>query len=116
MAEPSSVTFRRRGTTHVQVITDAPVPRSAELARRQRNYLISMSIRVACFIAMAFVHGWLRWACLAGAAIIPWFAVIFANVSSKGPAVQSTPADEAPEQGRPMLTNHEVIPGEWHQG
>lgn len=114
MSEPSSTTFRRRGTTQVTVITDAAPPRSAELARRQRNYLISMSIRVACFITMAFVHGWLRWACLAGAAIIPWFAVILANVSTKGPAAASTPVAHEPET-RPMLTSHTVIKGELHE-
>ncbi len=38
-----------------------------------------MSLRVICFVAAVFVHGWLRWACIIAAAVLPAIAVLIAN-------------------------------------
>jgi hypothetical protein len=46
---------------------------------RQRTYLLSMSIRTACFVLAIFTHGALRWTLLAGALLLPYFSVIVAN-------------------------------------
>ncbi len=48
-------------------------------AERTRRYLISMTIRTACFIGAVIAQGWLRWVLLAGALILPYLAVVFAN-------------------------------------
>jgi len=40
---------------------------------------MSMSIRTVCFIAIIFVDGWLQWAFVAGAVVLPYLAVIAAN-------------------------------------
>ena len=46
---------------------------------RQRKYLISMSIRTACFILAILTTGWLRWVFFTGALLLPYFSVIVAN-------------------------------------
>lgn len=48
-------------------------------AYRVRGYVISMSIRIACFLLAVVTTGVLRWTFVAGALIIPYLAVVFAN-------------------------------------
>ncbi len=63
----------------VHRVTSAQESLSQEQSRRTRRYLISMSIRTACFIAVIFTRGWLQWAFVAGAVVLPYLAVIAAN-------------------------------------
>lgn len=72
---------RHRGThgQPVHSITDADEARSAEQHSRIVKYTVSMSVRLACFIGAFFTHGPLQWALLAGAVVLPYFAVIIAN-------------------------------------
>lgn len=53
------------------------------------KYSIAMSIRVVCLVLMLFVHGWWLALCVAGAIILPYIAVVLANVgtTAKGPEV-----------------------------
>ncbi len=72
---------RRREQAHL--VTEAQPPLSADIAARQRRYLIMMGIRVACFAItiVMFVAG-AGWLCAfpaAGAIAIPYFAVVLAN-------------------------------------
>lgn len=61
-------------------VTSAPQSRAEELAGRQRKYLISMSLRVLCFLAAILVgHGWLMYVMIGGALVLPYFAVVMAN-------------------------------------
>ncbi|HHU08467.1 MAG TPA: DUF3099 domain-containing protein [Intrasporangiaceae bacterium] len=62
-----------------QVVTTARRPLKDEQSARVRKYLIAMSIRTACFAGAAFSTGWLRWAMVAGAVFLPYFAVVIAN-------------------------------------
>jgi hypothetical protein len=66
-------------STTVHRVTSAQESLSEEQSRRARRYLISMSIRTVCFIAVVFTHGWLQWAFVAGAVFLPYLAVIAAN-------------------------------------
>lgn len=67
----------------VQLVTQAQPSLSADIAARQRRYLIMMGIRVACFaltIALfAAGAGWFAAIPAAGAIAIPYFAVVIAN-------------------------------------
>jgi hypothetical protein len=63
----------------VYTITGAQRALSDEQAGRTRRYLISMSIRTACFIAAVLVPGWPRWFLIAGALLLPYLAVVVAN-------------------------------------
>lgn len=46
---------------------------------RIRRYLITMGIRIACFVLAVVFEGWVRWVFVAGAAILPYIAVVLAN-------------------------------------
>jgi hypothetical protein len=63
----------------VYTITGAQRALSEEQSGRTQRYLISMSVRTACFIAAIFVPGWPRWVLIAGALVLPYFAVVVAN-------------------------------------
>lgn len=61
-------------------ITTLPEGRGSDLSHRQRNYLISMAIRVVCFVsAVALLEGWMRWVGVVLAIFLPYVAVVFAN-------------------------------------
>src|SRR4051794_8309924 len=66
-------------------ITTAAESRDRDLRARQRYYLISMSIRVACFIGavIAGANGitWLWPLLIVGAILLPYVAVIGANAA-----------------------------------
>ncbi len=60
-------------------ITSAQPSLSSDLPARQRRYFISMMIRTACFVAAVFLPSPYRWVALAGALLLPYFAVVMAN-------------------------------------
>jgi len=66
-----------------QLVTEARLSKSADIAYRERRYLIMMGIRLVCFViaVVLFINGagWLTALPAVGAIIIPYFAVIFAN-------------------------------------
>lgn len=63
----------------VHSITSAGVALSNDQRSREVRYLWSMSLRTVCFIAAVITTGVWRWIFLAGAAFLPYFAVIIAN-------------------------------------
>lgn len=72
--------FRREDPVQeVHRVTSAQESLSSEQSRRTRRYLISMSIRTVCFIFVIFTTGWVQWAFIAGAVLLPYLAVIAAN-------------------------------------
>jgi hypothetical protein len=72
-------------------VTALPVSPSADQRRRIRMYIVTMSIRVICIIGCVLVTGWWQIACLLGAVVLPYIAVVVANVS-RGPAVDEPEA------------------------
>ena len=84
------------------LITDARIGTSAEMSSRVRRYTITMAFRTACFVAMIFVDGPMRWVLFACAVTLPYIAVIAANqAKSRGRGGKVEPAEPAP---RPELT------------
>ena len=63
-------------------ITDARTAHTDEMRARMIKYSVSMGIRVVCLFLLFFVHGWLLWVVIAGAVVLPYFAVIIANGGS----------------------------------
>lgn len=93
--------------THEQVhsVTTAHSSRSEDLTRRQIQYAIAMTIRLVCFIlAVVVPFGWFTWVFIAGAALLPYVAVILANAAggSRGQGL------ERPEHEIPHLTDQTV--------
>ena len=67
----------------MQLVTEAQPSLSADIAARQRRYLIMMGIRIACFVLtialFAAGAGWFAAIPAVGAIAIPYFAVVIAN-------------------------------------
>jgi len=70
-------------TTAVR-ITTASSSKAADIATRQKRYLLSMSLRSACFVGAVIVGpGLLCWFLIAGAIVLPYIAVVLANISTQ---------------------------------
>jgi hypothetical protein len=98
------------------LVTEAQPPLSADIAARQRRYLIMMGIRIACFVATIALFvagaGWVAAIPAVGAIAIPYFAVVMAN-GGREPA--STRGFQAYE---PRLPIRYIPPGsaDWTAG
>jgi hypothetical protein len=77
--------------TKQQSITS--LPRSPGDDRRDRmvKYSITMGIRIVCVVLCFFVQGWWLLVCALGAVLLPYFAVVIANVSWSAPSVVARP-------------------------
>jgi hypothetical protein len=75
-----------RADEPVLVTTAGKSPRE-ELRQRERRYLITMGIRVVCFILAIVLFGvGLRWVAafaVAASLILPWIAVVAANAGPR---------------------------------
>lgn len=89
------------------VITDARSASSQEMSGRIRRYSITMAFRMACFLSMIWVEGWLRWVLLGCAVFLPYIAVVLANQADQrtGPSrvERGAPVDA------PQLTSGEPV-------
>jgi hypothetical protein len=68
------------GTMKQQSITTLPPSPEEERRRRMIRYAVTMGIRMVCIVLMLFVHGWWLLVCALGAILLPYFAVVAANV------------------------------------
>lgn len=81
------------------------------------KYFTMMSIRVVCFVLMVAVtpYGWYTWLFALGAIVLPYLAVVVANVAggsarvaeAPAPSVRSLPAS-APETATGVIRVHEA--------
>lgn len=81
-------------------VTSAWESRSRDVVRRQRRYVVAMLLRVACFVGMLVLPLplWGRMVLAAVAVVIPYVAVVVANVwspSRSGMVVPDMPARRA---------------------
>jgi hypothetical protein len=74
------VKWRQKGPEPVvHTVTTAPMSLADDSDMRMRRYLITMGIRTSCFLLAVVFEGWLRWVFVAGAAGLPYIAVVLAN-------------------------------------
>ncbi|MHA7262322.1 DUF3099 domain-containing protein [Arthrobacter sp. TMN-37] len=94
----SKQTRHSRHDTDVHSISDARESHTDEMRSRMIKYSISMGIRMVCLILVFFVEGWMMWVVIAGAVLLPYFAVIIANGGSDTSEIRHTDAllDRAP--------------------
>lgn len=71
--------FGRKDPEPVYQITGARRGVREDVDARTRRYLISMGVRTVCFILAVVSSGWLRWAFIAAALVLPYLSVVFAN-------------------------------------
>lgn len=67
------------------VVTTLAESPEQDQSRRMRNYVITMSVRLACLLAMPFVQGWWLALCALGAIVLPYIAVVAANAVGPRP-------------------------------
>ena len=78
---------RKRAADAPVRITTAHTSAGADIAQRQRRYLIAMGVRTACFVVVAVLAvshlgpGWLPWIFVVGAVVLPYVAVVMANAA-----------------------------------
>jgi len=88
-----------KSSSSPQSATSLPrAPRDDE-TRRSTRYLAMMGVRIVCFILMVVItpYGWYTWVFGAAAVVLPYFAVVLANVSE---SARRTDA-ENPERALP---------------
>lgn len=95
----------------VHRVTSAQEALSEEQSRRARRYVLSMAIRTVCFIAAVIASGWLQWAFLVGAVVLPYVAVIAANAGRENDAFTNEPVAPASTLDLPAAPTR-VITGE----
>lgn len=104
----------KRGREERVVITGARRGKTVDIGARERRYLITMGLRVACFAAIAVVPGlWWKLACVLGAAVLPGIGVLLANaVDQRGSGGSAGGADQnqAPQLGPAGVIAGEVAP------
>jgi len=64
--------------------TSLPVAPKDDAGSRLTKYMVMMGIRLACIMAMVLVQpfGWYTWVFALGAVVLPYIAVVIANVGS----------------------------------
>lgn len=80
-----------------QSITSLPESPDIERRRRMTRYLIAMAIRVACIFLCFFVHGWWLLLPIVGAVVLPYIAVVLANVGTGRDGTITSPGVLTPE-------------------
>ncbi|WP_327681969.1 DUF3099 domain-containing protein [Kitasatospora sp. NBC_00458] len=82
------------GDGEVYRITGARSSLSEDVRGRQRRYVASMLLRTVCVllaVALWDVQRWVAFAALAGAVLLPYFAVLIANAGrERAPGLPST--------------------------
>lgn len=82
-----------------------------------RGYIISMSVRTACFVLAILVYLTLGWmwpalALMAGAVVLPYYAVVLANASANRQSHFMEPASPVREIGTAEDQHRSPGPGE----
>lgn len=86
------------------MITDLGSSRTAEIRERERRYVIAMLFRALCFIAATLIfQGAARWFAIGIAIVMPWLAVMLANVPKKVISVRHAAFEPAKPRQTPGL-------------
>jgi hypothetical protein len=95
-------TAAHRRDEPVQSVTTARPGHSDDIDARQRRYLLIMAIRIACIPPAIIVDGWLRWAFIVGAVVLPYVAVVVANAARRNEPGMLVPVDPQPRPALPQ--------------
>jgi hypothetical protein len=74
-----------KSSHHAPSATSLPRAPRDEAGARSARYLVMMGIRIACFILMVVItpYGWYTWVLGAAAIVLPYLAVVLANVGEE---------------------------------
>ena len=81
-----------RSKPEVAIVTSAGLSHSEDISLRQRRYVISQSVRIACVLLAVVLPVALPWKglLLVGAIALPWFGVVMANAGPTRERAQAT--------------------------
>ncbi len=84
----------RDGVDTVKNQSITSLPRSPQDDRRARmiKYSLAMGIRMICLLSLLFVQGWWLFVMAAGAILLPYVAVVLANVGTAPGVGAETPS------------------------
>lgn len=88
--------LHRRPSHDVQSATSLRSSPLADRRSRMRKYTIAMSIRTVCLILLVVVPDWWRYVFGVGAVVLPYIAVVLANVGSSGAVEPVNPVVPTP--------------------
>ncbi|KAF2413772.1 hypothetical protein B1729_08505 [Microbacterium sp. B35-04] len=103
-----------KSSSHAPSATSLPRAPRDDVDARSMRYLVTMGIRIACFVLMVVItpYGWYTWVFAAAAIFLPYVAVVSANVGQEGrrnrredpeaalPAAPSAPSAAAAPEAR----------------
>ncbi|MBK8447924.1 MAG: DUF3099 domain-containing protein [Micropruina sp.] len=89
-------------------MTSARRSKTLDADERNKRYLLTMAVRVACFTGGVLAPNPWNWVLFVGAAVIPPIAVVLANAVDRRRPVDV--ADSSPSE-RPALGTGGVVPG-----
>ncbi|MFT4293950.1 MAG: DUF3099 domain-containing protein [Micropruina sp.] len=90
------------------LITSARRAKSLDADQRNKRYLMTMAVRVACFLGGVMAPTPWNWVLFIGAAVIPPMAVMLANAVDLRREPESTDDDTVDHK---ELTSGGVVPG-----
>lgn len=78
-----------------QSATSIPRAPRDDAHARMTKYFVMMSVRVACFVLMVVItpYGWYTWLLAAGAVVLPYVAVVIANVGTDSRPTRAVPPE-----------------------
>jgi len=79
----------------IESITSLPERPDDERHRRMVNYSIAMGVRVVCVLLCVVVTGWWLVIPILGAVVLPYVAVVLANVTTRRPGTVNAPGQLA---------------------
>jgi hypothetical protein len=110
---------QRHSRSPVTVVTTAGRSHSDDIALRQRRYVLTQSLRIACVLLATLLPIALAWKGLliVGAVALPWFGVVMANAPTvqrrrRRTALVERPAAAAQEPLRIALEPGRVVDAE----
>lgn len=95
-----------------QSATSLPRDPRDEAHTRMTKYFAMMGVRLTCLILMVVVtpYSWYTWIFAAGAIVLPYFAVVIANVSSGQDQARLVPPERQLESPAPAAAPEPTVP------
>ena len=90
-----------------QSITSLPASPDEERHQRMIKYSLAMGVRMVCIILVFFVEGWWQLIMIIGALVLPYIAVVLANVRSTTQADVERPISRVPARIEPHTSDEE---------
>ena len=87
----------------VSAITSLPASPQDDRRSRMLKYVTAMSIRVVCILMCFFVQGWWLAVFAVGAIVLPYLAVVLANVGGESGREVLRPGGLVPVRQQPVI-------------